>query len=210
MKQIKVKLTFTEELLGTLPNHEEIYREFIASKSPDANTVEEEVEAIGVDGVVEKGITVFPRDKSGNPFLYDYQIKGFFKDSCGMLARVAAKGANGKKIKTANESVKITAYKKVIDGLVFVLPREIPLTMPEGCPMGVCQRPLRAQTAQGERIALAISETAPAGTQVEFTVKLLSDEHEAAAREWLDYGALRGIGQWRNSGKGRFEWEEVE
>lgn len=28
-------------------------------------------------------------------------------------------------------------------------------------------------------------------------------------REWLDYGALRGLFQWRNSGKGRFEWEEV-
>ena len=210
MKQLKVKLTFTEELLGTLPNQDEIYREFIASKSPDASTIEEEVEAIGVDRVVEKGITVFPRNKSGQPFLYDYQIKGFFKDSCGMLARVAVKDSNGKKIKTANESVKITAYKKVIDGLVFVLPREIPLTMPDGCSIGVCQRPLRAQTAQGERVALAISETAPAGTQVVFAVKLLSDEHEAAVREWLDYGALRGIGQWRNSGKGRFEWEEVE
>ena len=127
-----------------------------------------------------------------------------------MLARIAAKDANGKKIKTANESVKITAYKKVIDGLVFVLPREIPLIMPDDCSIGVCQRPLRAQTAQGERVALAISETAPAGTQVEFTIKLLSDEHEAATREWLDYGSLRGIGQWRNSGKGRFEWEEVE
>ena len=26
-------------------------------------------------------------------------------------------------------------------------------------------------------------------------------------REWLDYGALRGIGQWRNSGKGRYTYE---
>lgn len=29
-------------------------------------------------------------------------------------------------------------------------------------------------------------------------------------REWLDYGQLRGLFQWRNSGKGRFVWEEVE
>ena len=28
-------------------------------------------------------------------------------------------------------------------------------------------------------------------------------------REWLDYGRLNGIGQWRNSGKGRFVWEEL-
>lgn len=25
--------------------------------------------------------------------------------------------------------------------------------------------------------------------------------------EWLDYGKLRGLGQWRNSGKGRFTYE---
>lgn len=34
-------------------------------------------------------------------------------------------------------------------------------------------------------------------------------EDAETVREWLDYGALRGLFQWRNSGKGRFEWEEV-
>lgn len=210
MKKLKIKVTFTEEILGTLPNQEDIYRKFIISKSPDAATIEEEVAAIGADEAVEKGTTVFPRNKDGIPFLYDYQIKGFFKDSCGMLSRVGGKDTNGKKLKTANESAKIAAYKKVVDGLIFVLPREIPLILPCGGSIGLCQRPLRAQTAQGERIALAISETAPAGSQIEFTIQCLSDEHEAAVREWLDYGTLRGIGQWRNSGKGRFEWDEIE
>jgi hypothetical protein len=28
--------------------------------------------------------------------------------------------------------------------------------------------------------------------------------------EWLDYGCLRGLGQWRNSGKGRFFWERID
>ena len=31
----------------------------------------------------------------------------------------------------------------------------------------------------------------------------------SVCREWLDYGRVRGIGQWRNSGKGRFTWEEI-
>jgi hypothetical protein len=210
MKTLEVKITFTEEILGTLPSQQDIHREYIASKSPDAMTIEAEVAAIGVDEVVEKGITVFPRNKFGIPFLYDYQIKGFFKGACGMLNRVGGKDENGKKLKTANESAKITAFKKVIDGLIFVSPREIPLIVPDGFSVGDCQRPLRAQTARGERVALANSETCPAGTMIEFSVQLLSDEYESAVHEWLDYGALSGIGQWRNSGKGRFVWEEIQ
>ena len=32
----------------------------------------------------------------------------------------------------------------------------------------------------------------------------------AYVREWLDYGMYRGLGQWRNSGKGRMVWEELD
>lgn len=47
MKTLTVKLTFTEPILGTSPANEEIYREFIGGKSPDAASVEEEVAALG-------------------------------------------------------------------------------------------------------------------------------------------------------------------
>lgn len=199
MKNIKIKVTLTEELLGTASNDPEIQREFIASKSPDAKTVEEEVAAVGVDSVVEKGMTVFPRGEDGQPIIYDYQIKGFFKDACGSLARVPDTRSNKQK-----------AYRKVIDGLVFPQPRMIKLNLPEGGKMGNCQRPLRAQTAQGERIALANSESLPVGTWFECEIKLLDDGLEKLLLEWLDYGQLRGLGQWRNSGKGRFSFEVVE
>ena len=106
-----------------------------------------------------------------------------------------------------SKSSKIKAYKKEIDGLIFVEQREIPIQF-EG-EIGNCQRPLRAQTAQGERVALANSETIPAGATIEFSILCMVDSHVAAVREWLNYGELRGIGQWRNSGKGRFKWEEV-
>lgn len=197
MKELKVRLTFTESILGTASANEDVYRDFIGSKSPDANTVEDEVAALGADAVVEKGKTIFPKLDDGTPFLYDYQIKGFFKDTCGGLRKV--KGTKSEKIK---------AFKKEIDKLIFVQPRTIPF-MNYGT-IGECQRPLRAQTMQGERVSLAISEEVPAGAQIEFTIVMLSDEHEAAVREWLDYGKLSGIGQWRNSGRGRFEWEELE
>lgn len=206
MKKMKVKITFKEGLLGTSPADEEIYTRFIGAKSPDAATIEEEVAALGADEIVERGTTVFPRDEQGNPFLYDYQIKGFFKDACGMLSRLTGKDPEtGKKKKAVNESGKLTAYKKVIDGMIFVEPRKIALDMPGE--IRICQRPLRAQTAQGERVALSSSEEAPAGTTAEFEIICLDDGHEKAVREWLDYGLLRGIGQWRNSGKGRFMYE---
>lgn len=53
MKKIKVKLTFVEPVLGTWPSNQNIAREFIASKSPDAATVEDEVAALGADAVAE-------------------------------------------------------------------------------------------------------------------------------------------------------------
>lgn len=194
-------------MLGTWPSNQNIAREFIASKSPDAATVEDEVAALGADAVADKGMTVFPRNENGEPVLYDYQVKGFFKDSCGMLSRIGGKTEAGKK-KAVNESGKITAYKKVIDGPIFVQPRMIPIHFTGN--IGECQRPLRAQTAQGERVSLANSEEIPAGSTCEFEVLCMDDAHEKAVLEWLEYGQLRGIGQWRNSGKGRFSYEITE
>ena len=158
MVEIKVKLTFTEEVLGTSPTDPEIYKTYVASKAPDAKSMEEEVEAHGIDEVTDKARTVFSTNKDGELILWDYQIKGFFKDACGMLRNV--KGT---------ESSKIKAYKKYIDGLVF-----------------------------------------NAGATLTFTVKILKDDLKPAVIEWLDYGQLRGLGQWRNSGKGTFTYEILE
>ena len=196
MKNLKIKVTFTEELLGTASANPEIHREFIAAQAPDAQSREEEVEAIGAEEVFEKGMTVFPR-VDGKPIAWDYQWKGFLKDAVGMLRKV-----------TGSEASKVKAYKKEIDGLIFVTPRAIPIEF-QG-EMGLCQRPLRGQTAQGERVALATSESIPAGATMTFTFMFLTDAHEKLVREALDYGSLRGFGQWRNSGKGRFTWEEVK
>ena len=72
-------------------------------------------------------------------------------DSCGMLARVGGKTETGK-TRAVNESGKLSAYKKVIDGLIFPQPRMIPIKV--NGKIGDCQRPLRAQTAQGERVRM--------------------------------------------------------
>lgn len=193
---MKIRIKFLEELLGSQPNNAEVHAKYIAALSPDATTIEDEVAAIGPEAVEKAAMTVFPRE-DGKPFLYDYQVKGFFKDSCSALARVSS-----------TRSSKIKAYRKVIDGLLFVLPRKSFFAI--AGEIGSCQRPLRAETAQGPRVALANSETIPAGSTVEFEIQLLDEAHEKLVCEWLDYGRLRGLGQWRNSGKGRFSWEKLE
>jgi len=200
---MKIKITLLEELLGTASADREVHEKYIASLAPDAKSTEEEVAALGVEAVTTAGMTVFPRI-DGRPFVWDYQIKGFFKDACGMLSRV-----KGTKKEGGTASANLKAYKKVIDGLIFVKPRKILIEMSTGALMGNCQRPLRAQTAQGERIALANSEAIPAGSQITFEVVTFDKAHESLVHEWLDYGMFRGLGQWRNSGKGAFEWEEV-
>ena len=197
MKTMKVKLTLTEEALGMMPADKEIHTNYIASNAPDAPKLEEEVEAIGVQEVVEKQKTIFPRTADGEPFFWDYQLRGMFKDAIGMLRKVDKSACS-----------KLKAYKKAVDGLLFVRERRVPIHL--SGEMGDCQRPLRAATPQGERVALAHSETVPAGSWIEFTIEMWTDDLEAVVREVLDYGTRRGLGQWRNSGKGTFVWEELD
>ena len=199
MKKLKCKVTYIEPLLGTASANPELHSAYIASKAPDAASIEDEVAAIGAEAVEERAMTVFPRMDDGTPFTYDYQWKGFFKESCAMLRR-----ADGYRSK------KLTAFKKVIDGLVFVTPRKIALVLPEGAEVSEMQRPLRASTPQGERVALAHSEVVPEGTTQTLTIQILKDDLEPLVREWMEYGELHGTGQWRNASWGRFETEWLE
>lgn len=194
MNKMRVRLTIREEILGTLPGDKEVYRNYIATKAPDKSTVEDEIESI--EELYEKGITVFPRNKEGKICVYDYLIKGFFKNACSAL-----RDADN------TLSSKLKAYKKKIDNLVFIDERMIELKY-EG-EVGFCERPLRASTAQGERVALACSEALPAGTTLEFTITVLNKDMMNYVIEWLDYGRFNGLGSWHNSGKGKFTWSDI-
>lgn len=203
MKKINVRLTFTNEVLGTATNDLDIYRKYIAGNAPDEGKVEEETHSLeAADESGKASMTVFSRDENGNPIFWDYQIRGFFKDACSALSK--CKGAE-----EAKHSCSIKAYKKVIDGCIFVEPRQIPIDL-HGGKMGICSRPLRAQTMQGERVALATSETCPAGSTIDFTVICINDDHEKAVIEWLEYAKFKCLGQWRNSGKGTARYEILD
>lgn len=232
------ELELLEDCLGTGPSDKDLLSTFIASRAPDATSREEEIAALGEDTLVQKGTTVFyrgifkdngvkyidvldrkegfkfsPDDKDivRKPFFWNYQLRGMFKDSCGLLSRASY-----------GESAGLKAYKKVIDGGVFVFPRRLAIkTAPyyitdEGdfipCDpenLKVLQRPLRIQDKNGERTAIAASEVIPAGSRIKFGVAVTDAKFMAAVYEWLNYGSEHGLGAWRNSGKGIFRWREL-
>lgn len=202
MKTTNYKATFTEGLLATKPNDETVHETYIAAKREEGilkDELDAETRTLNEIERLEKGCTVFHRTEDGKPMVWDYQVKGFLKDAIKALRRDP---------KSACAALK--NYKGVIDGSVFVKPRQIVLNLPEGTKLGTCQRPLRANTMQGERVALAQSEEAPAGTTMEFTVLTLAPGLEKVLDECFEYAQLRFMGAWRNSGKGTAEVKKIK
>ena len=199
---LKLRLTFTEPLLGTLPGDKEIAKEFITSKHPEGSQDDEEV---SLRDEVEKQSTFFSYNDKNEPILWDYQIKGFLKSACQAMI------ATDCFTKEELNKIRLTTYlyKRTIDQLVFIAPRKVLLVLPENGELSFCERPLRAETRKGERIALARSEQAPIGTKAVFKIATLNAKLPDYIVRWLDYGELSGLGQWRNSGKGRFSYEII-
>jgi hypothetical protein len=253
MKAIRAKIYFFEGVLATRPNDDEIFQNFIASNAPDAATRQEEIEETSVDDVFEKGTTVFPRTKKGEPMFWDYQWKGYMKEKCSFIRKndeelslddlmdlmdipkellwhapetkkkttkkveteeVAeeAPKKRGRKKKTDDDAspscASIKAFRKEIDGNLFVFPRKIVINTND--PITLNQRPLRASSPQGERVALSSSEEIHGGATCDIKVAVMIDDWEDSVRRILDYGIVHGTGQWRNSGAGRFLWQELD
>lgn len=223
-------------MLGTLPNDAQIFRLFNVNKIEDAEQrarAEQQIStlpAVIIDAAKKAGATnlqneesepdlsptVFHRTLGENqrPIVYSYVLRGFMKDTCGALGRVPGTLSSGLK-----------AYKKVIDGLVFADPDELVFDLTEvdekskeyerfnlrtiavtGHTLRYFTRPLRTMTMQGERVALACSETIPPGAVLRTNIILPNKSYLPLLREWLDRGELRGLGQWRNGGFGKFTY----
>ena len=218
MKRTKIRITFIEPCLGTLPGDPQIYKEYIATKNPNRTSelVEAEVNSLVNDEETEefegRPVTTFARmtleDGTRVPAINGYVLKGMFKNACSALRDCED-----------TLSSTVTAYNKKIDQLVFVnMDRANPLSrinlvddsiLVNGI-LPICERPLRASTPQGERVAISCSEEVPAGSTVEFEIAALNDTMFALVFEWLDYGMFNGLGCWHNSGKGRFSYEVLD
>jgi hypothetical protein len=236
-KTMKVRLTFLEETLGTQPSDSNIYANFLDEKQKDAaqknggyngkpitdedfsNLKKEEMKnlpAAYTDGSNDedfyRGVTVFPRLKNISteeevPAMYGYMLKGFFKNACSACREVEG-----------SLSVNISAYKKKIDNLVHIN-RISPVIIDNDTKeymkshkgtLPLYQRPIRISGQKGERVALACSEYVPEGSYIDFEITTMNGEAMNWVIEWLDYGKYNGLGCWHNSGKGRFEWTDLE
>lgn len=190
-----VTLTFDEPILGTAPKNPEVYAEYIATKAPTVANGLEETETVPVDPDHEEraGWTGF-HEQDGRPFLYDYAVKGFLKESANVL----------------KDQLKITNFRSHVENFCFVKPRRVFFEPASGdhLDVSVNERPLRAMTAKGPRVTVVRSDQLM-NAKLTFRLQVLENKKfsEAQIREVLSYGELSGLGQWRNGGWGRFRFE---
>lgn len=190
----KVKVTFLTSVLGSQPQ-KDVATEYLGAKNVEngGSLPDDEIETL--PEMLEKGTTAFHKNSEGKPLIFDYQIKGFLKEAGRIF----------------NGLQDVKALRSKIENFVFVTPRLTEIHLPEGAEIGYCERPLRAETAQGPRVALARSEELPAGSWFEFTLEIFKSQvDEDLIRELMTYGEYKGLGQWRNGGHGRFTFEFVK
>lgn len=196
-------------ILGSQPADEFIHTRYIESKAPSPMQAAQEAKMLEIDeDSDESNITVFYRRAESDDALclLDYMVMGFFKEAVLSME--------------AQNSVKLARTK--VDRYLFVQPREIPL-LRNGRPIleedDVLERPLRTiMTGKGQVNMLRSSERVDDPWEVFITVQLLKNNatRKSEALTWdaiegaLNYGKLRGLGQWRNGGYGRFKWERVD
>lgn len=214
-----ITIDFLTPILGTIPKDRKVFETHIQSKAADkgeghgglsADELKAEVESI--EEVEERGTTGFFTNAAGTPYLFDYQIKGFFKEVGNTL-----KG---------DKQLNVTALKSKIDQYVFIRDRRNPFIPGEsmspcesdmdelivwapqnghGYRQGTIERPLRAETAKGPRVSLARSDVL-GNVALSFGLVVFNSPaiNGKLLQDILAYGQFKGTGQWRNGGWGRF------
>ena len=200
IEEYSVTLRLTQKWLGTVPTQSSIWTEHIATKQSKGmkkdGLSEEEIEqrlADTLEGVQEidelkSGLTSFLKDEQGY-YVEGYVLKGYFKNAARQLKQWGA-------LKQLQS--KVTNY-------LFIAQRKVYVATPDA-QLLLVERPIRCETAQGPRTAIARSEAVPEGTEVSFTVQLLHGVIPLTLlRELLDYGQYQGVGQWRTGNCGTFD-----
>ena len=152
----------------------------------------------------EKGITCFFRDSKGWPVISSHMILGFMKAAADAYTKTQ-KPKNGTVLRSSSYTCSI--INQHVGMVEQFLPASQDVIKDEEGKPKYYQRSLRAMTAQGPRISLAKSEELAAGTEFEFTLKVLDGSAltEKHIKTIFSYGQLKGLGQFRNSDFGTFE-----
>jgi hypothetical protein len=206
------KLVGITPMLGSNPANPDIHSEFVSSKAAQLERAKAENEMLPtaeelnlkIEDIKKQGLTVFLRD-NGHLVIGNHVIKGFLKSA----------------LLTLKDQVGIAAAKSKVDNLVFIEPSFIPITR-NGEMLTKAddynERSLRADTMQGPRVGLVSSEEVQAPWELTVSITLLENKGSAKSNPvtWdmietaLLYGRYKGLGQWRNSGKGSFTFERIK
>lgn len=206
------QIEFVEDVLGSSPADDDVWTRWVASRAPAPWVQEDEKQSR--EDILEKsiGLTVFPRTKEGL-HLFNYHILGFLKEAAAACNKLLF--SRKKKKGGAEEVAGIWNIRSKIDSYVFVNPRRLYL-MRNGKSIleedEILERPLRAETLRGPRITLVASEVVKAPVKINFSIQLLANPEVSFSQieELLNYGELKGLGQWRNGSWGRFKWRSAE
>ena len=209
----RYRLVGTTPILGSRPANPEIHSKYVASKAADAQRQADEEAMLpgtpeleeALKDIKEAGLTVFLRNGRNEIVIPSYVIKGFFKSA----------------FVTLKDQFQIAGAKGKVDNLIFIQPEYIPIVdghdkAQKECD-GLCERSLRAETMQGPRVTLAASEEIDPPWSMTIEVTLVENAGTGKSKavtfaeieDALNYGSLKGLGQWRNAGYGSFKWERV-
>ena len=196
------QITGTAPLMGTQPADQSLLTRSLARRDAGLSDRDKKALASGITMT-----TVFTRsDANGDCLVFmDYMLRGFFKSALTALS----------------PELGILAVKTKVDRYLFVAPREIPILR---CGAQLYeeddeyQRPVRVDGPYGQTVTLQSAERVYTPWELRFTLRLLQNDRTSrsnplswsAVESALDYGALSGIGKFRNGPFGTFEWRRME
>lgn len=157
-----------------------------------------------------KGTTVFFWDKKSKlPCIGDHMIPGFLKAAADAICKAVPKAnkKNGTILQSATYTFGVINQHVSVKERFIISSQDL-MRHSDGVPI-YNQRSLRVITAQGPRVTLAKSEMIDAGAEFEFHVRVMKESPmtEEILRKLFSYGAMKGLGQWRNANWGQFDFE---
>ncbi|GHU73354.1 hypothetical protein AGMMS49992_11630 [Clostridia bacterium] len=203
------RIVGTSPLLGSQPVDREVRLKYLGSKSAMAFEENADMPFSG-----DKGTTVFLRDKECGGALYigGHVMKGMFKEALSILQSQTSDGI----------SIELKQPAAKVDNYVFIQPRKLWIQRSNDVfvvqPDRTFNRPVRIASLQGDRTALLLSELVELPWQFDARIELVTNKGSRVSGplSWenllmaLEFGSLKGFGQFRNGGYGTYTYTEIE